>query len=914
MKRFKKNLSMVALSIILSSSIGTSVFAANFTDMANHWSNPFVNIMADHELISGYPDGSFKPDNNITRAEAASMLSKLNLPNLLADKQLKDTSVGVWSFTPIHDAYKMGVLLENSIGPDDLMTRDMCVAAASRLFGLQVGYQNVSLAQFSDASAVKSTMHWQNLVKAGIITGFPDGTLKPNNPVTRAEFARMFEFIATTPRDQLEQRLKSSLQSEGILSNGAITATDARIDFVVPNALLNGYDTTQVITLKTTNIPNGSTVNLSINADGNITIPSGVIVNNNMATFTMSASKTTPMRNYTLTATYAGKQFFTTIITNKMDNNSTDDTYLKEVTVKGTLKYGEKSTVEIVVNTNGVPNGTSLSPTINGDLSIDETKVQNGQAVYTVTSTRSTPKGNYSIEFTYNGHKRIANVQVTENGSESPYLVSYTFSDNLQVGKNSSVNMTVKTTNVANGRLVNAELGDKNTSVPASIGMSISSSAYVYDGTVSFKVNSSPYTPAGTYPVRFSYDGTEMIGYVTVGQQNGGSSTESPYITSINIDGNLRYGYSDKVTVNITTKDIPNGTVITPIVNGQLDVERVTINNNKGSFVITNTRNTPVGYYTVTVPYKNTNATLSIRVVSNDNYDNSQYITRTTVDRNLIYGRTSTATVDITTRDIPDGTRLYIDTPSGIYAPSSITIRDNRASFDVENRSSTDTGNYTLTIEYRGYTAKINVNVSSDRNYDYGTIRSLSVRNDLNYGQTSSTDVIVTTRDIPNGTILYPEVSSSLNITSGTTRVYDNEARFTVSNNSTTSVGEHRISVKYNGYTENAYVYVRDNGTNKNYISSVSVDNKLNAIQDGRATVTIRTTGIPDGTRIYPQVTAGLSVMDSCVVSNNQAIFTLTSSVVTSAGNYIVTIPYNNITPSYTFNVSVPVVPIAPQN
>ena len=49
----------------------------HFTDIDDSWANEFINIAAENGLINGYPDGSFKPDQLITRAEAMTVINRL---------------------------------------------------------------------------------------------------------------------------------------------------------------------------------------------------------------------------------------------------------------------------------------------------------------------------------------------------------------------------------------------------------------------------------------------------------------------------------------------------------------------------------------------------------------------------------------------------------------------------------------------------------------------------------------------------------------------------------------------------------------------------------------------------------------------------------------------------------------------
>jgi len=55
---------------------GGKEVAAGFSDIKNHWAQKEIFLITGSHIMSGYPDGTFKPDGNLTRAEAAAVLSR----------------------------------------------------------------------------------------------------------------------------------------------------------------------------------------------------------------------------------------------------------------------------------------------------------------------------------------------------------------------------------------------------------------------------------------------------------------------------------------------------------------------------------------------------------------------------------------------------------------------------------------------------------------------------------------------------------------------------------------------------------------------------------------------------------------------------------------------------------------------
>ncbi|WP_077074835.1 S-layer homology domain-containing protein [Aedoeadaptatus urinae] len=105
---------------------------------ADGWYNAAINDVVKAGYMKGYPDGSFKPDQPITRAEFAAILSHV-LKDTTAPNPFKDTA-GHWAKDAIDKAYAQGIIKgygDNSFRPDALVSRAEAVAMANRTFRLQ---------------------------------------------------------------------------------------------------------------------------------------------------------------------------------------------------------------------------------------------------------------------------------------------------------------------------------------------------------------------------------------------------------------------------------------------------------------------------------------------------------------------------------------------------------------------------------------------------------------------------------------------------------------------------------------------------------------------------------------------------------------------------------------------------------
>lgn len=144
-------------------------------------------------FIAGYPDGLFRPDNSVTRAEAAQMLWVLEnatASNLKADfKDAKDS----WYNQALNYTISKGMLLakDGNIRPDVPMTRGEFVRMLYPLLADKSGgprFNDIAGHEF-EAAILRASSN-------GIIKGYPDGSFKPDGKVTRAETVTMFNKLS----------------------------------------------------------------------------------------------------------------------------------------------------------------------------------------------------------------------------------------------------------------------------------------------------------------------------------------------------------------------------------------------------------------------------------------------------------------------------------------------------------------------------------------------------------------------------------------------------------------------------------------------------------------------------------------------------------------------------------------------
>ncbi|HHW67583.1 MAG: hypothetical protein PWP07_1131 [Epulopiscium sp.] len=160
----------------------------------HHWAKEAITTVVDHDIAKGYEDGSFKPENKVTKAEFMTMLIR-STDHKLTKKNNEDHWFVKQGY--FDAAKKMKLVSEADYGTnfsklkyDDTLTRDEMAAMVGN-FLKYLGYTN-SVGQNFNFSDAKNIQHKKELGIAfyySILSGYPDRTFRPSGKVTRAEAA-----------------------------------------------------------------------------------------------------------------------------------------------------------------------------------------------------------------------------------------------------------------------------------------------------------------------------------------------------------------------------------------------------------------------------------------------------------------------------------------------------------------------------------------------------------------------------------------------------------------------------------------------------------------------------------------------------------------------------------------------------
>lgn len=177
--------------------------SANFSDVnSDYWAQPFIQALAAKNIITGFPDGTFKPDAPVDRAEFAAMLAKAfdrSATQQLSETGFSDVPENHWAMPAIKEAYEAGFLNgypNNQFKPDLEIPKVQAIVALANGLNLQSSTTNsVDLGTYyTDASTIPeyAVSPVTAATQAGLVVNYPNvNQLNPEASLTRAEAAAL---------------------------------------------------------------------------------------------------------------------------------------------------------------------------------------------------------------------------------------------------------------------------------------------------------------------------------------------------------------------------------------------------------------------------------------------------------------------------------------------------------------------------------------------------------------------------------------------------------------------------------------------------------------------------------------------------------------------------------------------------
>ena len=215
----------------------TGAFAQTFNDLpSSHWAYEAVEYLYENGVVVGYPDGSYKADNNVTRAEFCSMVvSALRLREKSIDtvRDFKDVENWYWAYNDIQLASFFDLVVGTPDGyfyPTNTVTRAQVLSVVLNSLSTNDMTQEEALgilSKYPDANEVPlwALVKTAKAVQNGLMYNTPghEHTLEPNREATRGEVAmflyRMMAQVAITPSEKLADKQRPIIKDGYVVEN-----------------------------------------------------------------------------------------------------------------------------------------------------------------------------------------------------------------------------------------------------------------------------------------------------------------------------------------------------------------------------------------------------------------------------------------------------------------------------------------------------------------------------------------------------------------------------------------------------------------------------------------------------------------------------------------------------------------------
>lgn len=165
------------------------------TDIEGHWAKDYINQLYNDDVVSGYGDGRFGPDDSVTRAQILKIaLLAFELPVEGGENDFTDIPSGEWYEDYVSSASGdldiVSGYTDNTFRPNNPVTRAEALKIILKAAGVELG---TGTGNFSDVDTVNDwfAVYTAYAKEIGLIGGYTDGTFRGNQPITRAEVCKI---------------------------------------------------------------------------------------------------------------------------------------------------------------------------------------------------------------------------------------------------------------------------------------------------------------------------------------------------------------------------------------------------------------------------------------------------------------------------------------------------------------------------------------------------------------------------------------------------------------------------------------------------------------------------------------------------------------------------------------------------
>lgn len=204
----------------------------NFSDVSfSYWARPFIQRLAAQNVIAGFPNGTFRPEQPVTRAQFAALINQgFSKPAIRSARNFSDVPNGYWGQEAIQNAYRSGFLSgypDGTFRPNQPITRTEAIVSLINGLNLRAsGSINTTLNTYRDENQVPDYARDElaAATQRNIVVNYPDvDFFTPLQPATRADISA-FVYQTLVSQNKLP-KLAASLDATDYIVGYSATGT-----------------------------------------------------------------------------------------------------------------------------------------------------------------------------------------------------------------------------------------------------------------------------------------------------------------------------------------------------------------------------------------------------------------------------------------------------------------------------------------------------------------------------------------------------------------------------------------------------------------------------------------------------------------------------------------------------------------
>ncbi|MGB4439226.1 MAG: S-layer homology domain-containing protein [Sedimentibacter sp.] len=186
----KRKISLALVLTMLLTLMMPSFALGAVKDYSGHWAEDTIDEWFENDLIEGYPDGTFVPDNQVTRAEFMTMVNSAFEFTEKAEIDFSDVNTSAWYYQEVQKAVQADYIIgdgDKTARPESYITRQEAALIIARIKDLDDAAASAEIFEDFEKIATWSVGGVGAATKAELMIGYEDETFRPTRNITRAE-------------------------------------------------------------------------------------------------------------------------------------------------------------------------------------------------------------------------------------------------------------------------------------------------------------------------------------------------------------------------------------------------------------------------------------------------------------------------------------------------------------------------------------------------------------------------------------------------------------------------------------------------------------------------------------------------------------------------------------------------------